>query len=1008
MAFWLSLSVPLLTRFDSLMSESEQAQAVGDIEHQVLLHEEAYEVTHELAARPARAPDHAAESRALGALAQELASHPEGVPQRLAELLRALCRAGSAGIAVQAPDGTGFSWRAVAGVLAARSGAQVPAGTSPSARTVARNEVTLVRDPARGFALLDEVEPKVTEMLLAPWAIDGEPAGTVWVASHDPGRHFDPEDARLLRSLSCFAAAAYRSTGEATRGRAERARNESGRDAAQREGALREARARLAEEAAQRVAVERELHENHAILQAAMESEAVGMAFYALDGRILDCNHAFERMSGYSRDELRAARWTDLTTPEFVEATLRALGELRAGGRTAPCMKELMRKDGTRWWALVAPTCLPGTGEARKCIVFVIDVTSSREAEAALRASEEPVHALVKGFAQAVWEADPDGVVRTDSPSWRAFTGQSAAEFLGYGWTAAVHPDDRHDILRHWHEAISRGEPVNAEYRVRQAGGGWRWTNVRAAPLRNRDGGVARWICMNIDVDARRQAEAALRESDGRFRVLAEAAPALIFQLDQSGRVVYANRRSLDMVGLETGATPDQGWGALLHPDDGARYTQRVREAIASRSVFLERMRARASDGRWHWFESHGAPLLGLDGGYRGHVGISIDITKTVEAEEGLREADRRKDEFLATLAHELRNPLAPISNAVHLLRRPDGRRTADRMVEMVGRQVRQIVRLVDDLMDVSRITQGKLELRREPLSLAEILSMAIETSMPAIEGGRHELTVSLPEQTLILEADKVRLTQAFGNMLNNAAKYTDRGGHIWVSAWAEGNQVVVSVRDTGIGIPPAQLPHVFEMFSQAHRDSARGQAGLGIGLTMVRSLVELHGGSVEARSEGSGRGSEFLVRLPLAGTASPSEAHHEAAEGPPLGGRRVLVVDDNGDAAESLALLLHSAGAGVRTARDGPSGLMAAAEFAPHAVLLDLGMPGMDGLEVARRLRADLRRAGLSIVALTGWGQQEDRRRTREAGFDHHLTKPVDVDQLFDILAKVVPAGRQ
>jgi PAS domain S-box-containing protein len=755
---------------------------------------------------------------------------------------------------------------------------------------VARNDVTLVRDPARGFPLLAGAEPPVAEMLLAPWTIDGEPAGTVWVASHDPGRRFDPEDARLLRSLSCFAAAAYRST-EATRGRgrAEQDRDESERDAALREGALRAAQARLAEEAAQRVVVERELHENHAIL----------------------------------------------------------------------------------------------------------------------RASDERFHALVKGFAQAVWEADPDGVVRTDSPSWRAFTGQSAAEFLDYGWTATVHPDDRHYVLRHWHEAVSRGEPANAEYRVRQAAGGWRWTNMRAAPLRNPDGSVARWICMNIDVDARRQAEAALRESDGRFRVLAEVAPALIFQLDAEGKVVYVNRRGLDMVGLEPGATQDRCWGALLHPDDVARYVARVKEAIAARTPFQERVRARARDGRWHWFESHGAPLLGADGGYRGHVGISIDITESVEAEHALREADRRKDEFLATLAHELRNPLAPISNAVHLLRRPDGRRTADRMVEMVGRQVRQIVRLVDDLMDVSRITQGKLELRREALSLAEILSMAIETSMPAIEAGRHELTVSLPEEILILEADKVRLTQVFGNMLNNAARYTDRGGHIWVNAWLEGRQVVVSVRDTGIGIPAAKLPRVFEMFSQAHRDSARGQAGLGIGLTMVRSLVELHGGSVEARSEGPGRGSEFLVRLPLAGRAAPAETHHDDAGGAPLGGRRLLVVDDNGDAAESLALLLNSAGAEVRTARDGPSGLALAGEFAPHAVLLDLGMPGMDGFEVARRLRADVRQAGLTIVALTSWGQGEDRRRTREAGFDHHLTKPVDVDQLFDILARV-PATRQ
>jgi len=522
------------------------------------------------------------------------------------------------------------------------------------------------------------------------------------------------------------------------------------------------------------------------------------------------------------------------------------------------------------------------------------------------------------------------------------------------------------------------------------------------APLRDAEGRVARWIGMNIDVDARRQAEAALRDSDGRFRVLAEASPALIYQFDDRGHVVYANRACKERIGMHAGGVPEDAWGATLDPEQGARYVERVRSALATRTPLQQRLRARAVDGRWRWFESHGAPLFGQGGVYRGHVGIAIDVTEAVEAEEALRDADRRKDEFLATLAHELRNPLAPISNAVHLMRRPDGRRSADRMVEMVGRQVAQIVRLVDDLMDVSRITQGKLELRKEPLPLAEVLSMAVETSMPAIEAGRHELAVSLPEETLMLEADKVRLTQVFGNMLNNAAKYTDRGGRIWLGAWREGLEVVVSVRDTGIGIPPAQLPHVFEMFAQAHRDSARGQAGLGIGLTMVRSLIELHGGSVEARSDGPGRGSEFIVRLPLAGAPAPAQQGGDGGPEALLEGRRLLVVDDNGDAAESLALLLHAVGAEVRTAHDGEAGLAQAAEFRPQAVLLDLGMPGMDGFEVARRLRRDPAQAGLVIVALTGWGQEEDRRRTRAGGFDHHLTKPVDIDALLDILARV------
>ena len=921
------------------MSYLAHAQAVADLDDLVM--------THELASRPARAPDHAAENRALAELAQELVRQPEGVPGRVEEILRALCRCGAAGTGLPDQHGGGVDWR------------------------TAVCEPVLLRDPARLFPSLRSAGPAPAEMLLLPWAVDGGPAGMLWVA--DPERRFDLEDARLLRSLSGFAAAALR----------------------------------LAGETAQRTAAERELHASHAILDAAMHTEAVGLAFYTLDGSIIDCNEALERMSGYSRDELRGTvRWTELGTPEFAEATQRALAELREGGRTEPYMKQLVRKDGSRWWAMVAPSCLPGEGEARKCIAFIIDVTRSREAEMALQASEARFETLVTGFAQAVWEADADGVIRSDSPSWRKHTGQGVGECLGYGWLDAAHPDDRQFILHHWNEALAQGSLVNAEYRLRQAGGGWRWTNVRAAPLRNPDGSVARWIGMNIDVDARRQIEAALRESEGRFRVLAEASPALIFQLDEEGQVSYANRRSIEMVGIQAGTMPENSWGTRLHPDDQTRFVGAVRAAIGQRTPFQQRVRARAADGRWHWFESHGAPLFGADGAYRGHVGISIDVTEAVQAEEALRFADRRKDEFLATLAHELRNPLAPISNAVHLLRRPDGRRTADRMVEMVGRQVRQMVRLVDDLMDVSRITQGKLELRREPLSLAEVLTMAVETSMPAIDAGRHDLTVSLPEETLMLEADKVRLTQVFGNLLNNAAKYTDRGGRIWLGARREDDSVLVSIRDTGTGIPAAKLPHVFEMFSQAHRDSARGQAGLGIGLTMVRSLVELHGGSVEARSEGPGRGSEFIVRLPLARVAEAAPHQDDAGGEAPLEGRRVLVVDDNGDAAESLALLLQSAGAEVHTANDGPAGLAAVRRFVPHVVLLDLGMPGMDGFEVARRLRAEPGLAGLVLVALTGWGQEEDRKRTRSSGFDHHLTKPVDVDRLMDILGKIRPGA--
>jgi signal transduction histidine kinase/CheY-like chemotaxis protein len=416
----------------------------------------------------------------------------------------------------------------------------------------------------------------------------------------------------------------------------------------------------------------------------------------------------------------------------------------------------------------------------------------------------------------------------------------------------------------------------------------------------------------------------------------------------------------------------------------------------------------RARDGQWRWFEVHFAPWFAPDGRYRGHVGIGIDITDGVQAEDALREADRRKDEFLAVLAHELRNPLAPISNAVQMLRCADGKRKADRVMEMASRQVKHITRLVDDLMEVSRITRGKIELARQPVLLAEILASAVETSRPALDGARHVFAQHLPGERLVLDADKVRLTQVFSNLLNNAAKYTDPGGRIELSVRREGEHAVVAVRDSGIGIPPDKLGHVFGMFAQVEEAGARCQGGLGIGLAMVHKLVEMHGGNVEARSEGAGRGSEFIVRLPLAPAGvlpmRPPAAPATTGQG---AGVRVLVVDDNRDAADSLCILLGSLGVEAHCVYSGEEALRRIRELRPDAVVLDIGMPGMDGYAVARSIRAEAANDNLRLIALTGWGQEGDRERTRESGFDHHLTKPVDLAALQRLLAEDVGAGQ-
>ena len=391
-------------------------------------------------------------------------------------------------------------------------------------------------------------------------------------------------------------------------------------------------------------------------------------------------------------------------------------------------------------------------------------------------------------------------------------------------------------------------------------------------------------------------------------------------------------------------------------------------------------------------------------------IGATVDVTERKQAEAALKEADRRKDEFLAMLAHELRNPLAPIRNALHLIHMAeDPEEAVRRMYPVMERQLNQLVRLVDDLLDISRVTRGKIELRKERHTLADIVHSALETSQSLIVAAGLELTVTV-SPSICIEGDFTRLAQVFSNLLNNAAKYSAlTGGHIWLSGREEEGQAVVLVRDTGIGISQELIPSIFEMFTQVDRSNKRSQDGLGIGLTLVQRLVWLHGGTVTARSEGPGLGSEFEVRLPLASGTAPgkelSAPEPKAAEPSPVR-RRILVVDDNQDSADTLSEMLTLSGYEVQTVYDGPTALQAAAAFAPQFVLLDIGLPGMNGHEVARALRMMPGLADAVLVAVTGWGQPQDREASRAAGFNHHLVKPLDFDVLMKMLEDAASPG--
>ncbi len=392
--------------------------------------------------------------------------------------------------------------------------------------------------------------------------------------------------------------------------------------------------------------------------------------------------------------------------------------------------------------------------------------------------------------------------------------------------------------------------------------------------------------------------------------------------------------------------------------------------------------------------------------GRRWQYQIRDQIESLLSAQRSLRQADQRKDEFLATLAHELRNPLAPLRTGLQWLGAgpPEDAEKYRSVTAMMARQMNQLRRLIDDLLEVSRITTGKLVLQREPLDLRQVIAMAIEASQPLIDQGGHDVSVSLPDQPLWVDGDLARLSQAVSNLLNNACKYTPDGGRIWVTLAARDTEAVLTVRDSGVGLPPDMTGLVFDMFAQVNRSLARAQGGLGIGLALVRSLVLMHGGRVHAASPGPGKGSSFTIELPLAPGRSMPATHPplpDASQAPSL---RVLVVDDNDDAATSLSMLLAMYGHVVEVENRAQAALEKAASFKPQAVLCDLGMPGMSGHEFARRMRQDPQFAGTLLVALTGWGAEDDKRRSREAGFDAHLIKPASIDEVLALLAQHEP----
>jgi PAS domain S-box-containing protein len=489
------------------------------------------------------------------------------------------------------------------------------------------------------------------------------------------------------------------------------------------------------------------------------------------------------------------------------------------------------------------------------------------------------------------------------------------------------------------------------------------------------------------------------REALEEYRRIVETANEGIWTLDADACVTFVNQRMAELLGCQVADIVGRGVQDFTFAEDLPRFHalwDRRRAGVSEQAD----VRFRHASGREVWVLMAARPLLDDRGQFRGALDMFTDVTDRRRAEDALREADRRKDEFLAMLAHELRNPLAPIRNALEILRlRNTDATAAQRARDMMERQVQQLVRLVDDLLDVSRITRDRIELRREQVDLRQVVERGVETVQPAIKVAGHELVLDLPNEPLIADIDAVRMAQVLANLLSNAAKYTEGSGRIAICLRPEGDAAVLCISDNGIGIKPELLPHIFDLFVQGDRSIARTQGGLGIGLTLVKKLVEMHGGTVQANSAGMGSGSEFIIRLPL-GVSNMASLSPGADLAPARHRRHILVVDDNVDAAESLTMLLRLMNHQVCIAHDGPSAIEAARKDRPDVVLLDIGLPVMDGYEVARRLREIPALKGTQMVAVTGYGQDEDRRRALECGFHQHLTKPVDLAVLQALLS--------
>jgi PAS domain S-box-containing protein len=727
-------------------------------------------------------------------------------------------------------------------------------------------------------------------------------------------------------------------------------------------------------------------------------------------GRVISWNPGAEAIKGYKADEIIGQHFSVFYPPEAIERGLPA-HELVVADREGRFEDEgwRVRKDGTRFWANVVITALRSPEGALIGYAKVTrDLTERRRHEETLRYNELRFRTLVEGVRDyAIYMLDPDGHVATWNAGAQQIHGFAAQEVIGSHFSRFLVPDggEMDRARRELTAAAQEGRFQEEGWRVRKNGSRF-WANVVITTIRDERGNLLGYSKITRDLTERVRHETRLRESEERFRLLVESVvDYAIVTLDEEGMITSWNSgaerinryKATDIVGRHF---------SRLYPPEDIRANKPWRQLAGARErgrVNEESWRIR-SDGSQYWANNVIAALPESESRRRTYYMVTQDLSQRRHAET-LADTAQRMHEFIAMLAHELRNPLAPIRNAVALMAR---RETKDPLVEAmrqtIDRQSQNLTRIVDELLDVNRVARGQFTIERQAIDLRDVLARAVETSRPLIDTHSHHLHVSIADQPIECFGDPMRLAQVMINILNNAAKYTPDGGDIWLSAERLDGCVELRVRDNGRGIERDLIDRVFDLFMQVDPNAGSALGGLGVGLALVRRIVELHGGSVQATSDGLGKGSEFIVRLPLtshagAGKSAEEDPLHERAPRP----LRVLVIDDNVDAANSLCLLLQSMGHAVRAVYDGPSGIAMAQEFNPQVVMLDIGMPVMSGYDVARALRASSSR--YVIVAVTGWGHEAAKRQSREAGFDHHLVKPVSEAQLAEVLGTITHA---